>query len=252
MKKILVVVAAVSLLLTGCLETTQEITVKEDGTGTVTSLSDMGPLLELAKTMGAGEELEKAGDQHADTTIALSNFSEGLGDISAEEKQLLDKGSLGLKMNLKEGQFTTALNFPFTKPEEIGVFSKLTNRVMGALLKDQMASSPMAGQFGNDMPAISAIEDYYDLKIEKDEIKRTLNKNKYASVSSDEYLTGMKQATAMGMEAHNTCIINLPKPAKKVEGKNASLSEDKMKVIIKASLDDFFDSPESLEFKVKY
>jgi hypothetical protein len=50
----------------------------------------------------------------------------------------------------------------------------------------------------------------------------------------------------------STMIINLPRPAEKAEGKNLKLSEDKLKVTVLSSLDDFFDNPESLEFKIKY
>lgn len=252
MKKIFFVLTAACFVLTGCLETTQEITFKEDGSGTLTNTSDMGTLLDMVKTMGAGSELEKAGDKTMDTTIALAGMTDGMTEASAEEKQLLSKGSMGLKMNLKESQFKTTLSFPFANTDQISVFSKLTSKVVGSLLKDEMASSPMASQMGGDMPDITSIEDYYTLKFEKDGVKRTLNKDKYAGVSNDEYLSGLKQATAMGLEAHNTCIINLPKAAQKVEGKNAVLSDDKMKVTIKATLDEFFDSPEALEFKVKW
>lgn len=252
MKKLLFVLAAACFMLTGCLETTQEITLKEDGSGTVTSTSDMGSLLDMVKTMGAGDEIEKAGEKAMDTTIALSGVTDNLADASAEEKQLLSKGSMGLKMNLKESQFRTTLSFPFANTDQINVFSRLTGKVVGTLVKDEMASSAMASQMGGNMPDISSIEDYYNLRFEKGELKRTLNKDKYASVSNDEYLTGLKQATTMGLEAHNTCIINLPKPAQKVEGKNAVLSDDKMKVTIKATLDEFFDNPEALEFKVKW
>ncbi|MFN8291651.1 MAG: hypothetical protein U0U70_15445 [Chitinophagaceae bacterium] len=252
MKKFVIAAAAACFALTGCLETTQEITLKEDGSGTVTSVSDMGALLDLVKSMGAGGDMEKAGDKVMDTTIALAEVTEKITDASAEEKQLLAKGSMGLKMNLKENTFSTSLNFPFTHTDQISVFSRLTNKVVGTLMKDEMASSPMGSQMGGDIPPISSIEDYYILKFEKGEIKRTLNKEKYASVSSDEYLAGLKQAGAMGLEGHNTCVINLPKPAQKLEGKNAVLSDDKMKVTIKAGLDEFFETPEALEFKVKW
>lgn len=252
MKKIFFSLAAACFLLTGCLETTQEITLKEDGSGTVTSTSDMGTLLDMVKTMGAGGEIEKAGDRTMDTTIALSQVTENLAGATAEEKQLLSKGSMGLKMNLKESQFKTTLSFPFANTGQISTFSKLTNKVVGTLVKDEMASSPMAAGMGGDMPEISSIDNYYKLHFEKGEIKRTLDKEKYATASSDEYLNGLRQATAMGLEANSTLVINLPKPAEKVEGKNAKLSEDKMKVTIKTSLDDFFENPESLEFKVKF
>ena len=62
MKKILFTfLSATVLLFTSCLETIQEITIKEDGSGTMSSTSDMGALLGMAKQMGGGAEMEKMG-----------------------------------------------------------------------------------------------------------------------------------------------------------------------------------------------
>lgn len=51
---------------------------------------------------------------------------------------------------------------------------------------------------------------------------------------------------------NSTLIINLPKPAKKTEGKNVKLSDDKKKVTITSSAEDFFDDAAGLEFKIEY
>ncbi len=242
------------LMLTSCLETTQEITLKADGSGTISSTSDMGTLLGMAKQMGGGAEMDKMGDQKMDTSIALAAMVDSIDNISEEEKILMKKGTMNIKVNLAEDQFSTKLDFPFSSTKEIGQLNKLTNKVIGSAMKDQMANSPMAagGQGMGDMPDPSSFDDYYDLEFSNDEIKKSINKDKYAGAESDEYLKGIKQASAMGIPVTSTLIINLPKPAKKVEGKNVKLSEDKMKVTVKADIDDFFDHPEKLEFKISY
>ncbi len=68
----------------------------------------------------------------------------------------------------------------------------------------------------------------------------------------DEYLKGIKEAGGMGLEMKANYIINLPRAAKEVEGKGAKLSDDKKKVTLSASIDDFFEDPSLLEFKIKY
>jgi hypothetical protein len=102
------------------------------------------------------------------------------------------------------------------------------------------------------MPESSSFDDYFTLEFSKGELKKKLNKEKYAGVDKDEFLNGMKQAGAMGIPVISTYIINLPRPAQKAEGKNVKLSEDKKKVTVLTSMDDFFDNPEALEFKIKY
>lgn len=251
MKKTILSLIVGTVLLTGCLETTQEITLKEDGSGTLSTTSDMSAVLGLAKQMGGGE-MEKAAEQVVDTTVLLGAKADSIPDLTSEEKELLKKGSMNMKFNLKNDEFKTRLNFPFSNPAEIGVFNKLTGKLLATAMKDQVGSSPMGGGMGGEMPPFSSFDDYYTLEFSNGELKKKLNKDKYAFASSDEFLTGMKQAASMGIPVGATYIINLPRPAEKVEGKNVKLSEDKMKVTVKVELDDFFDDPEKLEFKIKY
>lgn len=252
MKRTLYAVLAATFLLAGCLETTQEITLKEDGSGTFSTTSDMSSVLGLAKQMGGGSEMEKMSEQEVDTVLALGNQADSLQDLSPEEKEMLKKGTMAMKMNLKKEQFLTRLDFPFNSPDEIVLYGKLTNKLLGNAMKDQMKGAATGMDAAEDLPAFSSLDDYYKLSFSKGELKKSLDKEKYAGATSDGYLAGLKQATSMGIEVTSTWVINLPRPAEKVEGKNAKLSEDKMKVTVKVRLDDFFETPESLEFKIKY
>lgn len=249
MKKVLFTVSAACLMLTGCLETTQEITLNEDGSGTMSTTSDMGAILGMAKQMGGGDEMEKAGEKVIDTTILLAAQADDIHDLTAEEKELLKKGSMNMKMDIKNEEFKTKLDFPFNNPREIETFTRLTGKLLGNALKDQMEGQ--ASGMG-EMPPMSSFDDYYKLEFSKGELKKKLNKDKYSSLSSDEYLNGLKEAATMGIPVGVTYIINLPKPAEKVEGINVTLSDDKRKVTIKADLGDLYDNPEKLEFKIKY
>ena len=55
-----------------------------------------------------------------------------------------------------------------------------------------------------------------------------------------------------GEVTRNGYKFNLPKPAKKAEGKNVKLSEDKKKVTITTSAEDFFEDVSKLEFRIEY
>lgn len=249
MKKVLLLISTTCLMLTGCLETTQEITLNEDGSGTMSTTSDMGAILGLAKQMGGGAEMDKAGEKAIDTTILLAAQAEDIPDLTAEEKDLLKKGSMNMKVDVKNEEFKTKLDFPFNNPGEIETFTRLTGKLLGNALKDQMDGQ--ASGMG-EIPPMSSFDDYYKLEFSKGELKKKLNKDKYSSLSSDEYLNGLKEAATMGIPVGVTYIINLPKPAEKVEGINVTISDDKRKVTIKADLGDLYDNPEKLEFKIKY
>jgi hypothetical protein len=56
----------------------------------------------------------------------------------------------------------------------------------------------------------------------------------------------------MGMSMNMKTVINLPKPAKKAEGKGVKLSNDRKKITIEGTLDDFFEDATYFEYEIEY
>ena len=249
-KLFFLLVTACTLALTGCLETVQEITLKEDGSGTLTNSNDMSTLIGLLKQMGGGAELEKAGDKKLDSTIVLANTVDSIPNLTPEEKEMAKGGTLRINADIKSEKFVTNLSFPFSNPSQIPAFTKLSGKIMAEVMKDKMADgTPMGAE---QMPESSSIDDYYKVDYSEGELTRKVDKDKYAGAESDEFLKGIKEAASMGLEMKARYIIRLPRPATKAEGKNVKLSEDKKTVTIEGTLDDFFDDPAAFEFKIKY
>lgn len=250
-KLILSLLTAGSLFLTGCLETTQEISLNEDGSGTVSNTNDLSALIGLAKQMGGGAEIEKAPQQEIDSTVSMKEGADSIPNLTTEEREMARKGILKINMNLKKEKFLTNLSFPFSKPSEVSDYNKLSGKIMAETMKDQIGEGAAAVP-AEQMPEPSSFDDYYTLEFSNGELTKKVNKEKYAGVESDEYLKGVKQAGSMGLVMKANYVINLPRPATKAEGKNVKLSDDKKKVTISADIDDFFEDPASLEFKIKY
>lgn len=251
MKKVLVsLLLGASIFLAGCLETTQEITLNEDGSGSFKTTTDMGSVISLARQMGGAEEMNKAGDQKMDSTFTLGAMADSIPGLTTAEKQLAAKGNARIQMNLKEDKFNTEMTFPFSNPREIFMISHIAGKVMTSTINDKMGE--VSSGAASEIPAQSTMENYYKDDFSNGELTRKVIKEKYDSVSKDEYLVGMKEAATMGLDMKSKLIINLPRPATKAEGKNVVLSEDKRKVTIIASLEDFFEDPTALEFKIKY
>lgn len=250
-KSILAILSFCVTVLTSCLDTTQEITLNEDGSGTVTYTNDMSTLISLAKQMGGAADLEKAGDQNMDSTIALKDGMSDLPSLSAEEKELAKNGMLKIMMNIKQEKFQTTLTFPFTQPGQIEKYNKLSGKVMAEAMKDKLSEGGQAIP-SDQMPAPSSFDDYYKLEFSDGELTRKVDKDKYTGVESDEYFKGVRQASSMGLTMKAKYVINLPRPATKAEGKNVKLSDDKKKVTVTADIEDFFADPSALEFKIKY
>ncbi len=124
MKKLLFpVILLTAIILTGCYESTQEITLNEDGTGTVSNTNDMSALISMAKQMGGAEKMGEAGDQKIDSTFALGKEADSIPGLSLEEKEMARKGTANITLNLKDEKFITKLNFPFSNPSEIGTLN---------------------------------------------------------------------------------------------------------------------------------
>lgn len=254
MKRLLVSVFAIcSLFLAGCLETTQEITLNEDGSGTVTNTNDMSTLIGLAKQMGGAAELEKSPISSIDSSFSMEKGADSIPNLTAEERAIIRTGTMRIKANLKDEKFLTYLTFPFKKPSEISQFNRLSSKVMADAMKDQMEGGAGGGAMPMDqMPETSTFDDYYKFEFSNGELTRKVDKEKYAGVESDKYFEGLKQAAGMGLEMKATYIINLPRPAQKAEGKKLKLSEDKKKVTMTGTLDEFMSDASVFEFKIKY
>lgn len=250
-KFILSVLTVCTLFLTGCLETTQEITLNDDGSGTISNTNDMSALIALAKQMGGASELEKAPQQAIDSTVSMQNGADSIPNLSAEEREMARKGTLKIKMNLKEEKFLTNLSFPFTNPSQIPAYNKLAGKIMAETMKDKMGESGAPVE-SDQLPELSSLDDYYKVEFSNGELTKKVDKEKYAGAESDEYLKAIKQAAGMGLVMKANYVIMLPRPAQKAEGKNVKLSDDKKKVTITADIDDFFEDPAALEFKIKY
>jgi len=251
MRKIILSILTIStLFLGGCLETTQEITLNEDGSGIISNTNDMGALIALAKQMGGGAEIEKAGQQVIDSTISMMEGADSIPNLSSEEREMARKGTLRINMNLKDEKFLTNLSFPFSAVSQVPAINRLSGKIMTETMKDQMSQGAPIPT--DQMPETSSFDDYYKFEFSNGELTRKVNKEKYDGVGNDEYFKGIQQASAMGLVMKATYIINLPRPATKAEGKNIKLSEDKKRVTISADIDDFLADASSLEFKIEY
>ena len=250
MKKILLAFTlAFSCVLTGCFDTVQEITIEADGSGTMVTTNDMSNIIGMAKQFG-GDQMKEMEQVVTDTVVMLGVMADSIPGLTADEKGLISKGSLGIKMNMQEEVFTTRILYPFKSTSEIAALNKLTSKVMSNAMDKQLSGSenPML----DNAPQPSSMDDYFNLAFTKGAVTRTLNKEKYVNANNDEYLKGLLESSNFGVPMKSSLVINLPKAAKNVTGKNVQLSADKKKVTVQTTIEDFFDSPDKLEFKIEY
>jgi len=251
----------VLFILSGCFDTVEETTMNDDGSGTIVSSIDMGKMLTAVAAMGAGDEKMKDVEKmKIDTTILMKQMKDSIGKLSDAEKKLLEKGTAHLIMNIKEGKFSVSFSVPFSNPSEIPVVydvlkksnGKIMENLMGKIMPDDGKDKDDEDMAMGEKDGIPDISNYFVTSFEKNKLTKKVNKDKFSKVENDESLKSLKEMGQMGMPVSFKTVINLPKPAKKANGKGIALSDDKKKVTIEATLDDFFEDPSKFEYEIEY
>lgn len=254
MKKIIyLVLTCFTIVLAGCFDTTEELTLNTDGSGTISTTNDMSNVFSMMGQMGGGsQQLDKLKDM--DTTIKFASLMDSIKNLSAEEKKLISKGTMKIVVNQKAEKLISSTSFPFQKASDVAIIQKAFPKV-GEEATKKMGSGKMEMPMGmneDDMPKPKTFDDYFDMVITSNSITKTLNKEKYATAADDQYMKILQQMGGMGASATQHYVFNLPRPATKVEGKGLKLSDDKKKVTLTVTSDDFFDEPKKFEFRIEY
>ena len=268
MKKISGLLVIGLFILSGCFDTVQESTINDDGSGVFVSTTDMGKLLGMLKMfMGEKEEMKDLEKMVKDTTIHLKNIKDSLKNLTDSEKKLMDKGTLKILMNMPDEKFSLNFSFPFMQPADLVTINSILKKTRQDIMSDQLKKfkpgelgtdsknkdeeNPLLGGMDNDGKS-TEVDDYYNYKYDKGKISKKLNKEMHAKVEDDKSLTTMKEMSQMGMSSTMKTIINLPKPAKKAQGKGVKISDDRKKITIEGTLDDFFEDASYFEYEIEY
>lgn len=250
MKKLsLLSFAAALFFLTSC-ETTREITIGSNGGGSMMTTVDMSQLIGIAKMSGQGKEMEN--QKAVDTTVSFAALADSLEGVTPEEKELAKKGTMNMVMNMADEKFVAKMDFPFANIGELARLDKLSGKMVQEGMKSMGGKKGQPQGMPDEAMPQGSMEDYFTTIYNEGVIEKKLNKEKYATVGEDKGMQAMKEVGDQGMPVTSKIIINLPKPAKKVTGINAKLSEDKKKVTIENSLGDFFDDATKMEFRIEY
>ena len=267
MKRLIGLFAFIGLfILSGCFDTVDETTVNEDGSGTVYNSVDMSKMISALAAMGGEEKMKGAEKVKGDTTVYLKDIKDSLGKLTDAEKKLLEKGKAHIVLNMKEEKFSISFTVPFAKPSDItpinDALGKASGKIMQKLVEkimpeeekakmkdkdDEEEDMPMGNEEGT--PSISS---YFQTTYEKNKMIKKVNKELFAKLEEDESLKQVKEMGQMGMAMNLKTVINLPRPAKKAVGKAVTLSDDKKKVTIQGTLDDFFEDPSKFEYEIEY
>ena len=256
MKKIMLAVSLVfALALTGCFDIIQETTINNDESGVFKNTTDLSTMIGMAKMAGAGGDLDQMGDAK-DTVISLAKLADSIPALSDNEKAILRTGSLHLQMNMKDEKLLVTFIFPYSDPATLSAMAPLLKKIRKEVVGGQMDALAGKGEdakkVGEGVSETTEIEEFFDVVHTKGKLSRKINKERYSKVSEDEGLKSLKEMSQMGAPMTVKTILNLPRPATKVEAKGAEISADKKKITITATIDDLFDEPGKFEYLIEY
>jgi hypothetical protein len=251
----------VSCCFISCLDTVEQLDIKESGAGTLNMNMDMGKAAEMMKGFMAPEELAKEKlDRVIDTTILMKDVVDTSTKITPERKALLRNGKMHLTMNLANNILKMDMSYPYQSQAQLTqIYAALQDggMNMGSMMqalsggdKDDAANPAPGGADAGDNP--SQLSNVYDITVTPTQYKRVLNKERYQKMMSNPKIEEAKGMSSMMGEMNYTIALNLPRPVKKVSNSKAVISNDKKNVMLKSDLFAIFDHPELLELTVDY
>jgi hypothetical protein len=247
------------LLLTGCFETTEELTINENGSGTYSMAMDFSQLFQMFDAMGASDSSAQSAlpKNRQDTTVNFRSFTDTAKALTTEQKALFRDAQLHLVMDEKEKEFKMNINMPYKKPGDVTKLMQLLSSenggsVLGNMMKGNKALGEQAPSDGkNSLPDINSS---FDITVGSSSVTRKLNKQKHDSVM--QQYAGQFGDESMGSEMLaaiklNT-VIHLPRAVKKVTATKPTVSADKKTITIKGTLVDLFKNPQVFSYSIDY
>jgi hypothetical protein len=257
MKKITFCFIAITFILTGCLDTVEELTIAQDGTGIYKSTMDMSGMFDMIEMMAAmdtsaNSQLKKLSEKDIDSVLNMRSITDTASDLTEDQKNLFRDATMNITMKQKDKLFKMGMTYPFKKVEDVQKIMELNESGKGVGLFGKEGKSNAALPGAEEKGDVPSINKYYDMTIKNGLIERKASEEKLASLKNDDKLKDMKGVEDMMGAITFKTVIHLPKAATKAEGEKVALSADRTTVTIKSSLMDLFDNPKSLNFRVEY
>jgi hypothetical protein len=244
--------------LAGCFEINEDIDVKTGGNGVYSIHTNMSQLLQVMQSYLGKDEMDKQlPPKNIDTTVMMKILLDTVKNISAENKALVQDGSVHLKLNMQEKEFKSDIVIPFKSLTNLQkLYNSMNNQSLGftQLFKGMAGKPDTASTSGNEngMPDMNQFNAIYDFECHDGLLSRKLNAEKWKALQQTPQYAQMKDAGNMGISIPYTLTVSVPRPVKKVDNSLAKLFPDRKKVVIQYNLIEVFDHPEKFEYTIVY
>jgi hypothetical protein len=226
------IIALTALVLTGCLDTVEELTIAQDGTGIYKSTLDMSGMFDMIEMMAAmdtsaNSELKKLSDKDIDSVLHMREIADSASHFTQEQKELFRDATMSITMKQKDKLFKMGMTYPFKQLEDVQKIIELNEEGKGVGLFGKKGKNSNALPGSDEKGGVPSISKYYDMTIKNSLIERKVNEQKLEDLKNDDKLKDMKGAGDMMGAITFRTVIHLPKGAAKAEGEKVELSADK-------------------------
>ncbi len=236
------------LLLTSCLDMTEYIKLRADGSGEYAIEMDMARSMELfnqytAMSELAGQSLGPNKFSYMDTVVSLKQEVDTLRGITTEQRALLSKAYMEMKMNDTTNTLFLSIRYPFSSKEEFRLLQQSLQQ-WGSPSPYKYLSSQMPDETKSMLQILSYVNNsQFSFDLSSGAIERSFQGTDSTIVvfpgSQHEDKDNEEAAIMAALFGNNLSQVNmytvleLPVPASKVvTSREYTISSDKKKIKI--------------------
>lgn len=266
MKRVITVVfAGIVLSLASCLETGTSTSINADGSGMFLQSADISGMMKMMNDPGGLKT--KKDSVRIDTTIYLRNAVGDMGDLSAEEKNLVREMMVKVKIDLlaTEPVFLFSFITVFGNFEELNrirdfmrtrEFEKLITRVLNKALDDKGDNKE---EDMDDMLNIMFLGIYKteykkgSIVCQADTTTELYRKSIAISMAGETEGIDPKDPSSLAMRNSKfTTIITLPSPVKELKGGAMVKGKSDKELVMTGNYFDLYRDPKKYEYSISY
>ncbi len=257
MKKRFLSFLIICFLFIGCLETTDGLTINEDGSGIYTmeiDISGMFTRMEMMKpedsTAGSGVPANR---KNFDSTVFFQSFVDTATDLTNEEKALLRNARAHIKINEKEKLFKIIMTYPFSRLTDVAQIMALNGSGKGSNAVQRIFKDKQVSQDSSEVePNTPNFTDMYQMTYKDGLLERKIKPEKLRELEEQFKMAGENGMEEMISSIKINSVINLPRPAKLIKGEKVKLSGNKKTVTINCTMKDILANPKAVEYSIQY
>ena len=241
------------LCFTSCVDVEESFDFHADGSCNVDYNFDMSSAVSvLSNLMPDSLRQSPQFNMAKDTTMNFYSMMPDSSRLKLDSAQVaMTKGSdLVVDMNLRESRMKVSVRHSADNSAALSYYLKnvaemTSEKRLGALARSSKTLRDVKGR------QLLIGQDYFNYDIAPHKFYRSVDKEKFRKyiIANQPVL---KMSKAMLIDMPYRVVMRFPSPVKRVDNPKAVISTDKLEVTIETNIEEAFNKPEVMDFKIDY